>query len=112
MFNLLNKNTVTSITTQSGASFGRVTTAAGNTTTLPFLPGRDVHSRSITPSNGHRSAAGFGPFLDHRQSRDLTHPVKSRVIKRSGRTGRSVSVRTHSASKPPSGRALPVGAGV
>jgi hypothetical protein len=42
VFNLLNKNTVTSITTQSGSSFGRVTTAAGNTTTLPFLPGRDV----------------------------------------------------------------------
>ena len=42
VFNLLNKSTVTSITTQSGASFGRVTTAAGNTTTLPFLPGRNV----------------------------------------------------------------------
>jgi hypothetical protein len=41
VFNLLNKNTVTSITTRSGASFGIVTTAAGNTTTLPFLPGRN-----------------------------------------------------------------------
>jgi hypothetical protein len=41
VFNLLNKNTVTSITTRSGASFGVVTTAAGNTTTLPFLPGRN-----------------------------------------------------------------------
>ena len=42
VFNLLNKSTVTSVTTRSGASFGRVTTAAGNTTTLPFLPGRNV----------------------------------------------------------------------
>ena len=42
VFNLLNKSTVTSITTQSGASFGRATTAAGNTATLPFLPGRNV----------------------------------------------------------------------
>ncbi len=42
VFNLLNKNTITSVTAQSGASYGRVTTAAGNTTTLPFLPGRNV----------------------------------------------------------------------
>jgi hypothetical protein len=42
VFNLLNKNTVTSITTQSGPNFGRVTSAAGNTQTLPFLPGRNV----------------------------------------------------------------------
>ena len=42
IFNLLNKSTVTSVTAQSGASYGRVTTAAGNTTTLPFLPGRNV----------------------------------------------------------------------
>jgi hypothetical protein len=42
VFNLLNKSTVTSVTAQSGASYGRVTTAAGNTTTLPFLPGRNV----------------------------------------------------------------------
>jgi hypothetical protein len=42
VFNLLNLSTVTSITTQSGASYGRVTTASGNTATLPFLPGRDV----------------------------------------------------------------------
>ena len=41
-FNLLNRNTATSITTQSGASYQRVTTASGNTATLPFLPGRDV----------------------------------------------------------------------
>jgi outer membrane receptor protein involved in Fe transport len=42
VFNLLNKSTVTSVTAQSGASYGRVTTVAGNTTTLPFLPGRNV----------------------------------------------------------------------
>jgi hypothetical protein len=42
IFNLLNKSTVTSVTAQSGASYGRVTTAAGNTATLPFLPGRNV----------------------------------------------------------------------
>jgi hypothetical protein len=42
VFNLLNKNTVTSVTTRSGATYGVVTTAAGNTTTLPFLPGRNI----------------------------------------------------------------------
>ncbi len=42
VFNLLNKNTTTSITTQSGPNFARVTSAAGNTQTLPFLPGRNV----------------------------------------------------------------------
>jgi hypothetical protein len=42
VFNLLNKNTVTSVTTRSGATYGVVTTAPGNTATLPFLPGRNV----------------------------------------------------------------------
>ena len=42
VFNLLNVNTVTSITTRSGATYGLTTTAAGNTTTLPFMPGRNV----------------------------------------------------------------------
>jgi hypothetical protein len=43
VFNLLNSNTVTSVTTRSGASFGKVTTAiSGNTATLPFIPGRNV----------------------------------------------------------------------
>jgi hypothetical protein len=42
VFNLLNENTVTAITTLYGPTFGHVTTAAGNTATLPFLPGRDV----------------------------------------------------------------------
>ena len=42
VFNLLNVNTVTSITTRSGSSFGVTTTAPGNTTTLPFVPGRNV----------------------------------------------------------------------
>jgi hypothetical protein len=42
IFNLLNLNTVTSITTRSGASYRAITTAGGNTTTLPFLPGRNV----------------------------------------------------------------------
>jgi hypothetical protein len=42
VFNLLNKNTVTAINTRFGPTFGNVTTAAGNTATLPFLPGRDV----------------------------------------------------------------------
>lgn len=42
IFNLLNKNTVTSATVRSGATYGQVTTAAGNTATLPFLPGRNV----------------------------------------------------------------------
>jgi hypothetical protein len=42
VFNLLNRNTVTSINTRYGPTFGYVTTAAGNTATLPFLPGRDV----------------------------------------------------------------------
>jgi hypothetical protein len=42
VFNLLNANTVTSVNTLYGPDFGHVTTAAGTTTTLPFLPGRDV----------------------------------------------------------------------
>lgn len=42
IFNLLNVNTVTSITTRSGPNFGLVTTAPGNTATLPFIPGRNV----------------------------------------------------------------------
>lgn len=42
IFNLLNLNTVTSVNTRSGSTFGRITTAAGNTATLPFLPGRNV----------------------------------------------------------------------
>jgi len=42
VFNLLNVNTVTSITTRSGSSYGVTTTAPGNTTTLPFVPGRNV----------------------------------------------------------------------
>jgi len=42
VFNLLNINTVTSITTRSGPAFGRVTTAPDNTATLPFIPGRNV----------------------------------------------------------------------
>lgn len=42
VFNLLNINTVTSVTTRSGASYGIVTTAPGNTATLPFIPGRNV----------------------------------------------------------------------
>jgi hypothetical protein len=42
IFNLLNMNTVISVTTRSGASCGRITTAGGNTATLPFLPGRNV----------------------------------------------------------------------
>jgi hypothetical protein len=42
IFNLLNLSTVTSINPVSGSSYERVTTASGNTATLPFLPGRDV----------------------------------------------------------------------
>ena len=42
VFNLVNANTVTSINTLYGPTFGHVTTAAGNTATLPFLPGRDL----------------------------------------------------------------------
>jgi outer membrane receptor protein involved in Fe transport len=42
IFNLLNKNTVTSANLRSGATYGQVLTAAGNTATLPFLPGRNV----------------------------------------------------------------------
>jgi hypothetical protein len=42
IFNLLNKNTVTSANLRSGSTYGYVLTAAGNTATLPFLPGRNV----------------------------------------------------------------------
>jgi hypothetical protein len=42
IFNMLNKNTVTSANLRSGSTYGYVLTAAGNTATLPFLPGRNV----------------------------------------------------------------------
>jgi hypothetical protein len=42
-FNLLNINTVTSVNTRSGATFGNVVTAiSGNTSALPFIPGRNI----------------------------------------------------------------------
>ena len=42
IFNLLNINTVTSNNTRSGLTFGQTLTPAGNTATLPFIPGRNV----------------------------------------------------------------------
>lgn len=42
VYNLLNINTVTSITTRSGPAFGRVTTTSGKTTDLPFITGRNL----------------------------------------------------------------------
>src|SRR5262245_11941414 len=42
VFNLLNINTVISNNTRSGSTFGQTLTPAGNTATLPFIPGRNV----------------------------------------------------------------------
>jgi len=42
VFNLLNINTVTSNNVRSGPTYNRTLTPAGNTATLPFIPGRDV----------------------------------------------------------------------
>jgi hypothetical protein len=42
VYNVLNVNTVTSITTRSGASYGRITTTSGKITDLPFIVGRNV----------------------------------------------------------------------
>jgi outer membrane receptor protein involved in Fe transport len=42
VFNLLNINTVISNNTRSGPTYNRTLTPAGNTATLPFIPGRNV----------------------------------------------------------------------
>ena len=42
VFNLLNINTVISNNIRSGPTFNRTLTPAGNTATLPFIPGRNV----------------------------------------------------------------------
>jgi hypothetical protein len=42
VYNVLNVNTVTSVTTRSGASYGRITTTSGKITDLPFIVGRNV----------------------------------------------------------------------
>jgi Carboxypeptidase regulatory-like domain len=42
IFNLTNINTVTSVNTRSGPTFGQALTPGGNTATLPFIPGRNV----------------------------------------------------------------------
>ena len=114
VFNLLNKNTVTSITTQSGAELS----AASRRRLATPRPCRSClaetwSSRSITPSE--RPSVGGGLRSVSRSPSvprlDPSGQVSGSQTFRSVR-GRSVSVRTHSASKPPSGRALPVGAGV
>ena len=40
--NLTNINTVTSVNTRSGPTFGQALTPGGNTATLPFIPGRNL----------------------------------------------------------------------
>jgi hypothetical protein len=49
IYNLLNINTVTSLNTRSGATYGFTTTTggSGSTTSLPFIPGRSLQVTGI-----------------------------------------------------------------